>query len=247
MLPEEYRKMVEVEDVMWYYHALHGHVLDALGPRIAADAAVLDAGCGTGGLLRKLHAAQPEWRLTGLDFSPIACEFARTRTTAEIVEGSITQLPFAAGRFDAIVSCDVVCQVEDPAAALREFARCLRPGGVVVLTMPAYAWMYSYHDKQVGNLRRYTRREVAVLMQNAGLRVTYDSYWNTSLFPLAVLRRKLFPAGKATSDVQLYPAPVEGVFNALTAIERAWIGAGARLAFGNSVLVVATKPGSRGS
>ncbi len=242
MLPEEYRKMADVEDVMWYYRALHAHVRRSLARRVPAAAQVLDAGCGTGGLLRSLHAAHADWKLTGVDFSPIACELARTRTTAEIVQGSVTQLPFEAGRFDAIVSCDVVCQVEPPAAALGEFARCLRPGGVVVLTVPAYAWMFSYHDKQVGNLRRYTRREVADLLQNAGLQVIYGSYWNTLLFPLVVLRRKIFPAKEPTSDVRLYPAPVEALFNALMAIERAWLGTGARLPWGNSVLVVAVKP-----
>ncbi|HET7537513.1 MAG TPA: class I SAM-dependent methyltransferase [Candidatus Didemnitutus sp.] len=246
MLTEEYRKMVEVEDVMWYYRALHTHVTDALASRVSATAAVLDAGCGTGGLLRRWQEVQPGWRLTGLDFSPVACEFARTRTMAEIVEGSIMQLPFDAERFDAIVSCDVVCQVNQPLVALREIARCLRPGGVVVLTMPAYAWMYSYHDRQVGNLRRYSRGEVFSALQNAGLSVARGTYWNTALFPLAVLRRKIFPGAETTSDVHLFPPPVEALFNRLTDLERAWLRAGARLPFGNSVLAVAVKPAAHG-
>jgi len=131
MQPDEYRKMAEVEDAMWYYRALHRHVTRSLGRRLGAAARVLDAGCGTGGLLRRLAEAQPSWRLTGLDFSPLACELARARTGGEVVQGSVAALPFADAAFDAVVSCDVVCQVADPALAVREFHRVLRPGGTV--------------------------------------------------------------------------------------------------------------------
>ena len=242
MQADEYRKMAEVEDSMWYYRALHRHVGRSLARVLpAADAAVLDAGCGTGGLLRRLREAQPGWQLTGLDFSPLACDLARERTRAEIVQGSIAELPFADASFDAVVSCDVVCQVADPARAVREFHRCLKPSGVVVLTMPAYQWMNSYHDREVGNLRRYSRPEVNRLLAAAGFRIVGSTYWNMLPFPLAVLRRKILPPAAPTSDVRLYPAPLEAAFNGLMALEHAWLGAGGRLFFGSSVLTVARK------
>jgi SAM-dependent methyltransferase len=242
MQPDEYRKMAEVEDQMWYYRALHRHVLrnlDAVLPR--APARVLDAGCGTGGLLRRLRAGRPGWQLTGLDFSLAACQLARERVAAPIVAGSITALPFAGAVFDAIVSCDVVCQVEDPARAAAELYRCLKPGGVVVLTMPAYQWMYSYHDRETGNRRRYARREVASLLRAAGFVIRASTYWNMLPFPLVVLRRKIFPPAAPTSDVRLYPAPLEATFNGLMALELAWLGWGGFLPFGSSVLTVAQK------
>lgn len=228
---------------MWYYRALHRHVARSLVAVLPeAGARVLDAGCGTGGLLRRLRAARPDWALTGLDFSPLACELARERGGAEVVQGSIAALPFADGQFDAVTSCDVVCQVTEPEPAVREFHRVLRPGGFAVLTMPAYAWMFSYHDREVGNLRRYHRGEVNALLQGAGFRVVRSTYWNTLLFPLAVLRRKILPPAAPTSDVGLFPAPVEAGFNALMALEHAWLGAGGSLPLGNSVLTVAQKP-----
>ena len=233
--------MAEVEDAMWYYRALHRHVTRSLVRHAPPGARVLDAGCGTGGLMRRLHRAQPDWQLTGLDFSPLACALARERTRGEVVEGSITALPFADASFDAVVSCDVVCQVPEPVQAVREFHRCLKPGGVAVLTMPAYPWMYSYHDREVGNLRRYTRGEVNALLAGAGLRVLGSTYWNMLLFPLVVLRRKLLPPSAPTSDVRLFPAPVEVAGNGLMALEHAWLGLGGRLPFGNSVLTVARK------
>lgn len=243
MQPDEYRKMAGVEDAMWYYRALHRHVERSLVQALPAGPAhVLDAGCGTGGLLRRLRAAQPAWTLTGLDLSPLACELARERTGGEILQGSIAALPFADATFAAVVSGDVVCQVADPAQAAKEFHRVLRPGGVVVLTMPAYQWMYSYHDREVGNLRRYSRGEVNALLQSAGFRVSHSTYWNTLPFPLAVLRRKILRPAAPSSDVGRFPAPIEAVFNALMAVEHAWLGAGGLLPFGTSVLTVARKP-----
>ena len=243
MQREEYHKMAGVEDAMWYYRALHRHVIRSLASRLPATGArVLDAGCGTGGLLRRLHEARPLWSLTGLDLSPLACELARERTGGEVVQGSIAALPFPAGTFDAVVSCDVACQVTDPVLALREFNRGLKPGGVLVLTMPAYQWMYSYHDRAVGNLRRYRRGEVNALVRAAGLGVAHSTYWNTLPFPLAVLRRKMLPPPAApASDVRRFPAPLEAGFNGLMALEHAWLGRGGRLPFGNSVLTVAIK------
>jgi SAM-dependent methyltransferase len=244
MLAQEYRKMAGVEDHMWYYRALHRHILRSLRTRFQPGANVpdaLDAGCGTGGLLRCLKEAEPAWRLAGLDFSELACELARERTGLDIAQGSITAMPFADGSFDAIVSCDVVCQVGDANAALREFLRCLRPAGIVVLTMPAYQWMYSYHDREVANLRRYSRGEVDLLLSKAGFAVRDGTYWNMFPFPLAVIRRKIFPPKTPESDVRLFPAPVEAAFNGLMSLEHGWLRAGFHMPFGNSVLTVAQK------
>ena len=242
MQPEEYHKMAEVEDRMWYYRALHRHVARALtAVGLPLEPTVLDAGCGTGGLLRHLHTAQPTWRLSGVDLSPEACQLARERITAEVTHGSVLHLPFASGTFDAITSCDVLCQVEPAAAGLHELTRCLKPAGAIVLMMPAYPWLFSYHDRQVANLRRYTRSGVIQLLHEAGLHPTYSTYWNTLPFPLAVLRRKVFPPADPASDVRLYPALLESMFNAMMAIEHGWLYVGGRLPYGSSVLVVGRK------
>jgi SAM-dependent methyltransferase len=231
--------MAAVEDAMWYYRALHRVVATALGraalPARAAIStrAAAPAACPA--------AARPGgWALAGLDFSPLACELARERTGLTVTEGSVTVLPFAAATFDAVVSCDVVCQVEDPAAALREFHRVVRPGGVAVLTMPAYRWMHSYHDRAVGNLRRYSRGETAELLRAAGFAVEYATYWNTLLFPLAVLQRKILSAAAAERC-----ALIRRRGSNLRYDERdrhAWLRRGGRLSWGNSVLAVGRRP-----
>jgi SAM-dependent methyltransferase len=240
---DEYRKLAEVEDRMWYFRALNRRIAHWLARELPpGPARVLDAGCGTGGLLKHLRTAQSDWRLTGLDFSPRACELARLRTNVAIEEGSITALPFADDSFDAVVSADVVCQVEDGAQALREFARVVRPGGVVLVNVPAFRWLWSYHDDTCETKHRYTRPELAALANLAGLELRFASYANGLSLPLIAARRKLFRPAEPTSDVRLYPAPVEAIFSGMARLEYAWMNLGWRLPLGSSVFLAARKP-----
>jgi len=240
MESDEYVKLADVEDRMWYFRSLHRRMYEAVqrGLNGAPSARVLDAGCGTGGFLQRLKTWQPEWQLIGLDLSPLACDFARRRGLV-VDQGSVTALPFAEGEFDAIVCGDVLYHILEHVEALREFRRCLRPGGVLVLNLPAYRWLWSYHDDRVHSKHRFTRGEVLRLLRSAGLTPTFSTYWNTLPFPLVVLRRKVFPPRTAESDVKLYSPPVEAVFNSAMALEQAWNRLGGVLPFGTSVFAVA--------
>ena len=248
MNTDEYLKLAEVEDQMWYFRSLHGHVLRELagltsshaeasvpvgaggaveggarskaqGPQPGVSGApantprphVLDAGCGTGGLILRLQAAHPDWKFSGIDFMPIACELARKRCgpDVDIRVASITELPFADESFDAVVSADVVCQVDNPEVAAAEFFRVLRPGGIVVLNVPAYMWMWSYHDDSCQTKHRYTRPEIDQLLRAAGFEAQRTTHWNALTFPGLWAKRKIFRSSQDTSDVKRYPAPVE--------------------------------------
>lgn len=250
MNADEYPKLAAVEDRMWYFRALHGHVERALAASLgAAQAKVLDAGCGTGGLIARLSARHPAWRWTGVDLSELACAFADRRVggnapgrpVAVIQRAAIEALPFPDASFDAVVSADVLYHVDDDGAAAREFWRVLRPGGVVVLNVPAYRWLWSYHDEAVHSRRRYNRRDVRSLLRQAGFGPMLATYWNTLPFPLVAVRRKLLPPPAGGSDVRLYPAPIETAFTLAMACERAWLAAFGRLPFGSSVFATAWK------
>ncbi|PTX97730.1 class I SAM-dependent methyltransferase [Opitutus sp. ER46] len=248
MDPSEYRKLADVEDRMWYFRALHAHVERELaGARAGEELNVLDAGCGTGGLIRRLAARHPRWGWKGVDLSPLARDLAQARLREaglgfELALASVTALPWADASFDAVVSADVLYHVDDDNAALREFFRVLRPGGRVIVNVPAYAWLWSYHDVAVHSRRRYHRAQVLRQLQDAGFAAPRATYWNTVPFPLVVVRRKLLPPPRAGSDVQLYPAPVERAFDVAMAMERVWLRRVGRLPFGVSVLAVAEKP-----
>ena len=248
MQNDEYLKLAEVEDQMWYFRSLHAHVRRELGRGLGGvtQPQVLDAGCGTGGLILRLRAAAPSWGFAGIDFMPIACELARKRCgpDVDLRVASITALPFPDASFDAVVSADVVCQVDNPEVAAAEFFRVLRPGGIVVINVPAYMWMWSYHDDSCQTKHRYTRPEIDALLRGAGFADRWTTHWNALPFPVVWAKRKLFRRATDTSDVKEYPGIVDAAFGGLMACEHAWLRVGGRWAWGTSVFGVARKPGN---
>ena len=202
---------------------------------------MLDAGCGTGGLLARLARHCPDQEAVGLDADRLACVRAAQKSARPVCAGSVNALPFADGVLAAIVSVDVLChRGVDERQALEQFHRCLAAGGILVLNLPAYRWMMSRHDAAVYNVERYTKGRVVALLRAAGFRPLFASYWNMLLFPLMVMTRKLLPSG-AGSDVRVQPEIVEAVCRAATGIERVLLRAGIRFPFGGSVLAVGAK------
>jgi SAM-dependent methyltransferase len=241
----EYHRLAAAEDQMWWFRGLHRNLIAALAGTQAAPRVILDAGCGTGGLLRRLREALPHASIVGLDIDGAATRLAQAKGADLLCVGSVDRLPFADGAFDAICSADVLCHNGvDERAALAGFQRCLKPGGMLVLNLPAYRWLYSAHDAAVDNAQRYNRKEVARLLATAGFSLIRARYWNTFLFPLMVLRRKLWHgrAARAKSDVALLPRPVEKAFGAVMAFETRLLRAGVLLPFGGSILAVGVKP-----
>jgi SAM-dependent methyltransferase len=248
----EYDKLDRTEERMWWFAATHANLLllyrMMTRPGVAAGGPLFDAGCGTGGLLLRLAADYPDRTVIGLDADGTACARAAAKSARPVCAGSVNALPFADGAFGAIFSADVLCHRDvDEHAALAQFRRCLSDGGVLVLNLPAYPWMLSRHDAAVSNVRRYTRRGVAQLLGEAGFRLLFASYWNIVLFPIMVLTRKLLPQGTgATSDVRVYPTPVDALCRAATGLERALLSCGMRFPFGGSLIAVAAKEAAPG-
>src|ERR1700722_12182972 len=245
----EYEKLRRVEDRMWWFAAVHANLLMLYRRALPATAAaqqralpLLDAGCGTGGLLARLREQLPAVAAIGLDANETACAWAAQKSGRPVCAGSVNALPFADAALAAIVSVDVLCHRDaDEVQALGHFHRCLAAGGILILNLPAYRWLMSRHDAAVYNVRRYTRKEVLALLRAAGFRPLFASYWNMLLFPLMIAARKLLPGVASRSDVTLQPAIVDVACRAATAIERSLLRTGIRLPFGGSVLAVAAK------
>ncbi|WP_218574993.1 class I SAM-dependent methyltransferase [Reyranella sp. CPCC 100927] len=243
----EYDQMHALEGRLWWYLGLHRLLVDQVQAAVGRDVGpLLDAGCGTGGLLAALGRSRPASRHLGVEYDADAARLAARKSSATVVIGSVTTLPFADATLGAIVSADVLSHgLVDPALALKEAHRCLESGGILILNLPAYPWMLSAHDRQVHNVRRFVRGRARALVEEAGFSVRRTSYWNCFLFPLMVARRVLLR--NTGSDVQALPAPVNALFAAIVGLERRLIGWGLSLPFGGSVLLVAQKGGTKGS
>jgi SAM-dependent methyltransferase len=237
----EYERMHAVEDRMWWYRGLRALVVQelarALGGR-SSEAPVLDAGCGTGGMLARLGPSA-----FGLEYDPIAAGLACKKAGSPVACGSVNEMPFARHTLAAYVSLDVLCHGGvDPERAANEACRCLRPGAIALFNLPAYGWLLSAHDRRVHNVRRFSRSQARALLAGCGFKVLKASYWNTLLFPLMLLHR-VTERDDAPSDVREFPAWLDALFSAALALERAAIGAGLSLPFGGSLLIVAERDG----
>jgi SAM-dependent methyltransferase len=234
MEASEYALMDEAEARMWWYRALHARLAAALAD---VHGMVLDAGCGTGGLLSVLRQERPDLELVGIEAADEARRAAE-KSGVPVVRGSVNALPFADASFAAVVCADVLCHAAvEPDTALGEMRRVLRPGGRLVLNMPAYAWLMSGHDRQVHNVRRMTARQTMEMLRRNGFGAVRARYWNGLLLPLMVMQRKVLSRG--ASDVALFPPWLDAMLHGVTEIER-------RLPFplpaGGSVLATAERP-----
>jgi SAM-dependent methyltransferase len=244
--PAEYRRMFEAEERQWWYAGQRAVALALFEPWARGRRLrLLDAGCGTGFNLRALsrHGAT-----TGVDLSPDAIAFCRSRGV-RAVRGSVLRLPFADASFDAVTSFDVIYHdwVEDDAAAVAEMSRVLRPGGALLVRVPALELLRGAHDAEVLTRRRYTLAELRALVERGGLRVHRSSYANSLLFPALLARRTLDRLlGREGSDVGFLPSPLERLFRGLMSVEAWLVRRGMRLPIGASAVVLGLKPAGAG-
>jgi SAM-dependent methyltransferase len=245
--PREYEALFEVEDRHWWFVLLRREIARALErhrPSRAGDR-WLDAGSGTGGLLANLRAGAPAFRV-GLDSSLQGLWLARSRKLADLAAGSVAALPFPPAVFGLITSIDVLCHrdvEEEP--ALSEMHRCLQPGGLLILQVPAFSWLFGEHDRAVWTNRRFRRGEVERLLEETGFGVRESFYRMSLLFPAAVLRRlwtrRPRTGGNARSDVRAASAAQNALLGGAARLESALAALGPRLPFGLSIFCVAEK------
>ena len=246
MKPAEYRRMFEAEDTQWWYAGQRAIAHALLEPALAGLAGskrplrILDAGCGTGGNLVPLGRLG---RAVGIDLAPEAVRLCRERGVRAL-RARLESLPFRDGTFDVVTSFDVLYHawVADDRAAVAEMARVLRPGGVLLVRVPALRLLWGAHDVEVQSRHRYTRGEVVALLEGCGLCAEPATYCNSILFPLLLGRRTLDRLlGRSGSDVGFLPTPLERVFKRVLLAEAALVRAGLRLPIGASVVALARR------
>ena len=237
--------MRSVEDELWWYQALRAHVINSL-PALPPTFQLLDAGCGTGGMLARVRQHFAQAKLTGIDLSASALELTRQRQTgAELIRASTNQFPFADAAFDVVLSLDVLAfRGVDEEGAMREMYRVLRDGGSLLMNVPAFDFLRGSHDAAVDQVRRYTRPPIASLLKRAGFASSRLSYWNMSLLPAIAFMRWTSRAKAKQAVVRSDLTPVWPPLNALlSGLVRSELAISRRIAlpFGTSLFAIARK------
>src|SRR6266704_770900 len=188
----EYATMFRVEETHWWYGALHRLIFQALDAELPdwRKKRVLDVGCGTGAILKQL--GNPD-KNVGIDLALEAISFCQERGLNNVRQGDIGALPFTDASFDAVICSSVLYHqwVANLAGAVREMHRVLRPGGVLLVNVPAFPFLHSAHDEAVMTARRFKKAEIRQLLKEQDFKIRRLTYWTTFLFPLAVAARTL--------------------------------------------------------
>jgi SAM-dependent methyltransferase len=245
MEPEQYALMARVERDHWWFRGMRRLVAALLDERLPAEpgARVLDAGCGTGGTTAWLRRYG---EVVGVDLAAEAAPFWPQAGLRRMARGSVAALPFRSESFSLVTCFDVLYhrQVGDEAPALAEFRRVLRPGGLLLLRLPAYDWLQGGHDAAVHTRHRYTRAEVLATVRAVGFSVEAATYANCFWFPRALAKRVSERwRGASQEEMAVPPAPLNAALLGVLGLE-AHVAPRWPLPFGLSVLVLARNPAS---
>jgi SAM-dependent methyltransferase len=228
------------EDRHWWYQGRR-NVLERAIERLGLPprARILDAGCGSG---RNMVELAPHGEVTGVELSHTSVERARARHVGEVLEGSMMDMPFDDQHFDLAVTLDVIEHLEDDVGALRELRRVTKPGGALLVTVPAYQWLWSGHDEVNHHHRRYNRRTLLRAAESAGWGLESSAHFNSLLLPVAIMLRALerFKPSTTKSSLDLWvpPAPLNWALRQPLRLEGAVIGRGGTIPVGLSLLAV---------
>jgi SAM-dependent methyltransferase len=242
MHPDIYREMASVQGRHWWFVARR-QILDRIIASLAlpAGASILEIGCGPGGNLAMLAR---HGTLQAMETDPAARELAADLGICPVFPGALpAPQPFAEGTADLICLFDVLEHIEDDRVALATTARLLKPGGRILLTVPAYTWLWSAHDELHHHQRRYNQKTLAATIVAAGLEPVRLGYFNTLLFPLIASIRCLqkISGRHAESDAKLPANWINTLLQQIFGFERHLL-AKTLFPFGTSVIAVLKKP-----
>lgn len=239
-----YDRMAAHDSTHWWYRARRDILADYLRryAHLPEGARILEIGCGTGHNLAMLGQFG---QVDALEIDPAAREIASQRLGRSVGDAPLPALPgVERAAYDLVAVLDVVEHIEDDIAALAAMATCLKPGGKILIAVPAHQWLWSAHDVVNHHHRRYSKRSLSVAIGRAGLKPTKMSYFNSLLFPLAAAARV---AGRITgrddSDDSPPAKPLNALFEAIFRVERHLVGR-VPMTPGVSIVILAVPAGT---
>jgi len=238
----------ELEATHWWFVARRALVEGLVG-QAAPDraSAILEIGCSGGPLLRQLRGGGYV-NVTGIDISPEAIALCRQRNLGNVRVMDAQQPDFPPASFEVITASDVLEHLADPPRALAAWRQLLRPGGTVIVFVPAFSFLWSGHDEVNHHFHRYRAGELSSLLRAAGFEIQRQGYWNFCLFPptaLLRLAKRLAPGASKkppVGDIHPVPSPLNGLLIFLLRLENRLILSGLNFPWGVSAMVIARKP-----
>lgn len=241
-----YQQFPQIEEDHWWFRGRRAVIRGLLEHvQLGSTPRILDAGCGTG---RNLVEYARLGAASGVEPSAAAVA-ACTARGLDVHQAGLEALPFDDGEFDLICASDVLEHIEAHEAALAELRRVAGPGACLLVTVPAYAWLWSRHDETHHHVRRYTLARLVAVARAGGWRPVFSSYFNSLLLaPVAAVRlaQRLRPPASG-SDYALTPAPLNAILELPMRAEARLLGAGRRLPAGLSIGLVCEAAQGRGT
>ncbi len=244
---EEYTKLAQLEKLYFWSIGRREIFYEALSRNLRAQKnnTILDIGCGPGGntvLLREFGA------VTGLDISDEALKFAKNQDFTNLVQADATNLPFLDSSFDIISSLDALEHISGDEEVIKGAFRVLKPGGIFLVAVPAYQWLWSQHDEALQHVRRYSKEEILKKLNKAGFEILEKSHFVMLAVPITLLRKLrdklIFKVvknnNKKTYDI-VFPKPINATLLFMMRCEK-FLLRFISLPFGTSIMVVARKP-----
>jgi len=235
-------RMAELDQHHWWFLARRQILETLIGRTVQPPrkARILEVGCGTG---HNLAMLKKFGKVEASELDPSARALASKRLRGEVKEAKLPDLSmFERDAYDLVALLDVLEHVPDDLGSLRAIFKRLKPGGALLLTVPANPWMWSAHDTAHHHFRRYTRKQLAELFTKAGFEVQLLSYFNTLLYPLVAAARIAGKMARKTSADDRLPGDlVNGALNRIFGAEAGMIGR-VPMPFGVSLVAVVRRP-----
>lgn len=240
-----YDELARVETTHWWFRARRKIVWSLVERYVSGERGrrlnICELGCGTGGNLASVAGKHD---VTGIECSPQALRYAQDALGDRVRHGRLPdEIDLPARTFDVVLLTDVLEHVENDNASANAALRLLKPGGIVVATVPAYQWLYSPRDAMHHHFRRYGKQQFAALWKNADTEPLLLSHYNTLLFPAAAVVRltsKLVDGRAKPGDLTVPPRLLNASLSSVMASEVNLLGR-LPLPFGLSLVTVVRK------
>jgi SAM-dependent methyltransferase len=240
--PAIFKKLAALEDNNFWFKSRNKLISDVIDEYCKSATSFMEVGCGTGFVLREIEARSQFDTVIGTELFVEGLKFAKARCSAStLIQMDARSMPYVS-HFDVLGSFDVLEHIEQDDLVLQQMHKALKPKGHLILTVPQHPWLWSTVDEAACHVRRYTKNELHVKVQNSGFEVLRSTSFVSLLLPFMLLSRLRASKNKKDSSAELKINPIlNKVFNAAMTAERFLINRSVNFSIGGSRILIARK------